>query len=82
MAESVSDLMQLVEDIGPRLRDAAISEIREYLAAALVHIAEGGVGVLDVAGPGGALPDFECEDSFLAGVRYAAQLVGDREFDF
>lgn len=78
-AGRIADEIQALVD---QLRPAVVSEVRHYLAEALVSVSECGTHELDESGPGGKLPSFDDEDSFLAGVAYAAQLVADESFDF
>jgi hypothetical protein len=63
------------------LRPAVASEVRKYLAIALEGVASEPLSH-DPLAPGGAPPEFEDEDSFLAGIRWAAALVADQNFDF
>lgn len=63
------------------LRPAVVSEVRKYLAIALEGVTNEPL-LHDPSMPGGAPPEFEDEASFLAGVRWAAALVADQNFDF
>jgi hypothetical protein len=64
-----------------QLRPAVVAEVRKYLAEALRGVAEASP-VDDPGLPGGAMPAHSDEDSFLAGVQWAAALVADENFDF
>jgi len=77
---SASDIADGIHAHVDELITALVRETRVNLAAALRGVVQDpGFGE---PGAGGPVPAFSDEDSFLAGVTWAAQLVADEQFEF
>lgn len=84
--DRVTDIIGLAEKVAEAARD----EVRHYLSVALKDLTkpagtngrDGDINNLVAILEGQGRHSDEIDDSFLAGIRLAAQLVGDSDFDY
>lgn len=79
---TADDLITNAAALMEQIKAAAIAEVRECLGAEIARLAE------DTSASRRNLreitnnPDFEASPEFLAGLRFAAQLVANPDFDY
>lgn len=77
-----SDYLDQLVEAGERVHEATKLEVRYFLAKRLREMGradEAGVAEIESCGlPAGV----QVDASFLAGMRFAAELVGDADFDY
>lgn len=78
--KSASDIASKAIALIDQMEEAAKAEIRHYLSARLLHMTtpRGEANLVDCHPDA----DFEPSDEFLAGFKFAAELVGDENFDY
>jgi len=88
MTESVAQrLAERIQGLVNDLEPAVVSEVRKHLAEALSGVAQDveddGMVALAPDGCGRPTPlDVASEESFVEGMRFAARLVADEQFDY
>lgn len=78
------DAIEQAVDLLGQIEDAAIREVREMLAKRLQKMTTKGErqNLIECYTDPGCEPTFEPSAEFLAGMKFAAELVGDRNFDY
>jgi hypothetical protein len=77
---SASDLAAKAIGLIEQIEEAKVAEVREFLAERLMHLAspKGQQNLSDCHND----PEFDPSADFLAGLRFAAELVADENFDY
>ena len=78
--KNASDLAAKATALIDQIEDAKAAEVRHYLAERLAHLAtpQGDKNLMECH----PNPEFEPTADFLAGLRFAAELIADENFDY
>lgn len=79
---SASELVDELADMADQVQKATVREVRKYLGKALQEMTIGTPKAEQQIRDCMQAPDFEPSEDFIAGLRFAAELVADREFDY
>lgn len=78
MSDNASDLVEKAQALVQSIPEAAIAECREMLADRIMKMGADEIMSCMKYPP----PGFEVTAEFLDGLRFAAELVRDKEFDY
>ena len=78
MSDDYSRMVEQVQGIVENIPKAAVEDARKYLSERLANMDSKEIG--ECMDP--VQPDFVATEDFLAGLRFAAQMVGDKDFDY